>query len=113
MKKSLVAACAALVAAPLIAVVGTASPAGAASNCGAYPPGHAFGIRNSPDPHDARTGAVLPVVVRKGNAVALSARLFRNGKPCPKEQVYFYFHGPTDFKTINGKRTATYHYSQS
>jgi hypothetical protein len=55
----------------------------------------------------------VPVVVPKGNSLTLSARLFRNGKPCPKERVYFYFHGPTDFKMINGKRTATYHYSQS
>jgi hypothetical protein len=51
-------------------------------------------------------------VVTTGS-IQLSARLFRNGKPCPKEPVYFYFHGPTDFRMIDGKRTAVYHYSQS
>src|SRR5690349_20238607 len=101
MKKSFVSVCVALVALPLMAVVGTASPASAAPNCGNYPPGKAFGIRNSPDPRTT-SGSVIAVTVPKNGNITLSARLFRNGQPCPQTPVYFYFHGPTDFQMIKG-----------
>jgi hypothetical protein len=107
MKKSLSVLCAALASLPLVAVMGTSSQA-ANPNCGQYPPGRNFGMRVSPDPRTAG-GAPIAVVKPLNTYITLSSRLFRNGQPCPHTPVQFYFHGPTDFQVISGKRVPVYH----
>jgi hypothetical protein len=93
------------VGASLAAVmVGGASPATAApgSNCGAYPPGNAYGMRANTNGITARA-----VPVRLGNTVRLTVRVFRNGENCSGRSVRFYVHGPREFR--NG--VAAYHLS--
>ena len=64
------------------AALGTAAPASAnpGSNCGAYPPGQAYGMRVSPGYAKVHHGAV----------VSLSARVFRGGENCSGRAVGFY-----------------------
>ncbi|GAC1611908.1 MAG: hypothetical protein NVS3B26_29460 [Mycobacteriales bacterium] len=93
-------------AAPLLAVtVGLGAPALAAgSDCGAYPPGSAYGLRASTNHVADRY-----VTVRRGASVMLTARVFRNGVNCSGRRVDFFVHGPGEFS--NGQ--AAYHYSGS
>jgi hypothetical protein len=93
--------------APLAALaIGTGSPAMAqpGANCGAYPPGQAYGIR-------ANTNHITADVVRvrRGGTVLFTARVFRGGENCSGRSVVFFVHGPGEF--VNG--VAAYHRSGS
>jgi hypothetical protein len=94
--------------APLLALsVATGSPATAqpGANCGAYPPGHAYGIRATTNHGPART-----VTAKRGNSVLLTARVFRNGENCSGRSVKFFVHGPNEF---NGDGSPRYHLTGS
>jgi hypothetical protein len=92
--------------APLAALsIATGAPASAqpGANCGAYPPGNAYGIRATSN-HVAQR--VTPV--RRGNSVLFTARVFRNGENCSGRSVSFFVHGPHEF---NADGSAAYHLS--
>ncbi|MBK5306425.1 MAG: hypothetical protein JJD92_07035 [Frankiaceae bacterium] len=96
------------VGASLAAVmVGGASPATAqpGANCGAYPPGNAYGIRANTNGITARV-----VQVRTGSTVRFTARVFRNGENCSGRRVVFFVHGPREF---NADGSSAYHASAS
>lgn len=106
MNKRMTALFATVATLPLVAVtlIG-AAPASAqpGANCGAYPPGNAYGIRASTN------GVPLAVTrVRRGNTVLFTARVFRNGENCSGRSVVFFAHGPREF---NADGSAAYHVS--
>lgn len=100
MNKRVTALLTTLASLPLVAVtaIGTATPASAApgANCGAYPPGQAYGMRINPG----------YAKVHPGTIVRLSARVYRGGENCSGRAVGFYrryagqvlFH--LDFRTL-------------
>ena len=93
MNKRMTALLTTLASLPLVAVtaVGTATPASAApgANCGAYPPGQAYGMRVSPGYAKVNRGAI----------VRLSARVYRGGENCSGRSVGIYrrYAGQTQF----------------
>lgn len=92
------------IAAPLAAVA-LSAPASAqpGSECGAYPPGNAYGLRGSHNGSSARH-----ITVPKGGNVDLAARVFRNGENCSGRSVTLFVHGPRDF---NRDGSPAYHVS--
>jgi hypothetical protein len=105
MKKSIKSLCVAAGALPLVAVMGVSSAsAQPGSNCGAYPPGNAYGMRVSVNGNNV----VRSVKIEKGDDVVLGARVFRNGENCSGRSVKFYVHGPGE---NNPDGSAKYHLS--
>lgn len=103
MNKRLTAVALAVASLPLTVVttVATAGPATAApgSNCGAYPPGQAYGIRRNPN----------YALVNRGAVVSLSARVFRGGENCSERRVGFYQRnrGASQFALPEANKTTT------